>query len=211
MSTNSLQQSLRIINAELKEAEERREKLLKGTRDVISLCSKSIVDLHHGKQDEAKEKLRKANMMLAEFRGYTKDDLQKYLLVPEQEFVEASVLISVVEDSEIPGSLDLKVSGPAYTIGLLDCIGECKRRVYDKVRKGSLVEAQNLFNFIEEIYGLVYPFAIYDNLVGGLKRKLDVAKSLIEDVRSLITEESRRQNLMRAIEHLENRFRMTEQ
>jgi translin len=211
MSTNSLQQSLRIINAELKEAEERREKLLKGTRDVVSLCSKSIVDLHHGKQDEAKEKLRKANMMLAEFRGYTKDDLQKYLLVPEQEFVEASVLISVVEDSEIPGSLDLKVSGPAYTIGLLDCIGECKRRVYDKVRKGSLAEAQNLFNFMEEIYGLVYPFAIYDNLVGGLKRKLDVAKSLIEDVRSLITEESRRQNLMRAIEHLENRFRMTEQ
>jgi translin len=211
MSTNSLQQSLRIINEELKEAEERREKLLKGTRDVVSLCSKSIVDLHHGKQDEAKEKLRKANMMLAEFRGYTKDDLQKYLLVPEQEFVEASVLISVVEDSEIPGSLDLKVSGPAYTIGLLDCIGECKRRVYDKVRKGSLAEAQNLFNFMEEIYGLVYPFAIYDNLVGGLKRKLDVAKFLIEDVRSLITEESRRQNLMRAIEHLENRFRMTEQ
>jgi translin len=210
MSTNSLQQSLRIINEELKEAEERREKLLKGTRDVVSLCSKSIVDLHHGKQDEAKEKLRKANMMLAEFRGYTKDDLQKYLLVPEQEFVEASVLISVVEDSEIPGSLDLKVSGPAYTIGLLDCIGECKRRVYDKVRKGSLAEAQNLFNFMEEIYGLVYPFAIYDNLVGGLKRKLDVAKFLIEDVRSLITEESRRQNLMGAIEHLENRFRMTE-
>ena len=210
MSINSLQQSLRIINAELKEAEERREKLLKGTRDVISLCSKSIVDLHHGKQDEAKEKLRKANVMLAEFRGYTKDDLQKYLLVPEQEFVEASVLTSVVEDSEIPGSLDLKVSGPAYTIGLLDCIGECKRRVYDKVRKGSLAEAQNLFSFMEEIYGLVYPFAIYDNLVGGLKRKLDVAKFLIEDVRSLITEESRRQNLMRAIEHLENRFRMTE-
>lgn len=210
MSTNSLQQSLRIINAELKEAEERREKLLKGTRDVISLCSKSIVDLHHGKQDEAKEKLRKANVMLAEFRGYTKDDLQKYLLVPEQEFVEASVLTSVVEDSEIPGSLDLKVSGPAYTMGLLDCIGECKRRVYDKVRKGSLAEAQNLFSFMEEIYGLVYPFAIYDNLVGGLKRKLDVAKFLIEDVRSLITEESRRQNLMRAIEHLENRFRMTE-
>ena len=210
MSTNSLQQSLRIINAELKEAEERREKLLKGTRDVVSLCSKSIVDLHHGKQDEAKEKLHKASVMLAEFRGYTKDDLQKYLLVPEQEFVEASVLISVVEDSEIPGSLDLKVSGPAYTMGLLDCIGECKRRVYDKVRKGSLVEAQDLFNFMEEIYGLVYPFAIYDNLVGGLKRKLDVAKFLIEDVRSLITEESRRQNLMGAIEHLENRFRTTE-
>jgi translin len=46
---------------------------------------------------------------------------------------------------------------------------------------------------MEKIYGLVYPLSIYDNLVGGLKRKLDVAKMLIEDVRSLVTEESRRE------------------
>jgi translin len=64
MSTNSLQESLHKINAELKEAEERREKLLKGTRDIVSLCSKSIVDLHYEKQDEAKEKLHKARLML---------------------------------------------------------------------------------------------------------------------------------------------------
>jgi translin len=210
MSTNSLQESLHKINAELKEAEERREKLLKGTRDIVSLCSKSIVDLHYGKQYEAKEKIHKARLMLAEFRGYTKDDLQKYLLVPEQEFVEASVLISIVENSEIPSALDLNVSGSAYTMGLLDCVGECKRRVYDKVRKGSFAEAKDLFAFMEEIYGLVYPFAIYDNLVGGLKRKLDVAKMLIEDVRSLVTEESRRQDLMGAIERLENRFGVPE-
>ena len=60
---------------------------------------------------------------------------------------------------------------------------------------------------MEKIYGLLYPLSIYDNLVGGLKRKLDVAKMLIEDVRSLVTEESRRQSLMAAVERLENRFR----
>ncbi|HYZ59784.1 MAG TPA: hypothetical protein VE544_09010, partial [Nitrososphaeraceae archaeon] len=60
MSINSLQESLHKINGELKGTEERREKLLKGTRDVISLCSKSIVDLHYGKKDAAKEKLNKA-------------------------------------------------------------------------------------------------------------------------------------------------------
>lgn len=207
MSINSLQESLNKINGELKGTEERREKLLKGTRDVISLCSKSIVDLHYGKKDAAKEKLHKACEMLTEFHGYTKDELQKYLLVPEQEFVEASVLRSLIEDSDIPSADDLKVSGPAYVMGLLDCVGECKRRVYDQIRKGNFIEAQNLFSFMEKIYGLVYPFSIYDNLVGGLKRKLDVAKMLIEDVRSLVTEESRRQSLMAAVERLENRFR----
>lgn len=207
MSINSLQESLHIINGELRGTEERREKLLKGTRDVISLCSKSIVDLHYGKKDAAKEKLHKAGEMLTEFHGYTKDDLQKYLLVPEQEFVEASVLRSLIEDSDIPSADDLKVSGPAYVMGLLDCVGECKRRVYDQIRKEKFIEAQNLFSFMEKIYGLVYPLSIYDNLVGGLKRKLDVAKMLIEDVRSLVTEESRRQSLMAAVERLENRFR----
>ena len=45
-------------------------------------------------------------------------------------------------------------------------------------------DAQKNFKFMEHLYGLVYPLAIYDNLVGGLKRKLDVAKILIEDVQS---------------------------
>lgn len=206
MSMNRLQESLRSINEELKETEERREKLLKGTRDIVSLCSKSIVDLHYGRKNEAKEKLTYARIMLVEFRSFSKEDLQKYLLVPEQEFVEASILMSIIENSEVPGMHDLEVSGPAYTLGTLDGIGEIKRMVYDKVRKGMIQDAKNLFNLMEQLYSLVYPFAIYDNLVSGLKRKLDVAKMLIEDIRVLLTEEYRREILLRAIEQLGKRI-----
>ncbi|HJU85599.1 MAG TPA: RNA-binding protein [Nitrososphaeraceae archaeon] len=205
-SVNKLQESLRAINEELKRTEERREKLLKETREIVSLCSKSIVDMHYQRKKEAKEKLTEANTMLVELRNYTTGDLQKYLSVPEQEFVEASTLMSIVENSEVPGLPDLKVSGSAYTMGLLDCVGEIKRMIYDRVRAGSPEGAHDLFNFMEQIYSSVYPFAIYDNLVGGLKRKLDVAKMLIEDVRVLLTEESRRGNLIRAIEQLEERI-----
>ena len=206
ISVNKLQESLGTINEELKRIEERREKLLKGTRDIVSLCSKSIVDMHYGKKKEAEQKLTDANAMLVEFRSYATGDLQKYLSVPEQEFVEASILMSIIENSEFPGLPDLKVSGPAYIMGLLDCIGEIKRMVYDRVRAASSEDAHDLFNFMQQLYGLVYPFAIYDNLVGGLKRKLDVAKMLIEDVRVLLTEESRRENMIRAIERLEEQI-----
>jgi translin len=203
---NNLEESLLSISNELKGIEERREKLLKGTRDIISLCSKSIVDQHYGKRNEAREKLTKASTMLAEFRDYAKDDLKRYMLVPEQEFVEASVLMSIIDNSEIPGVLDLKVSGPSYTLGLLDSIGETKRMIYDRIRQGKSNDARELFKIMEHLYSLIYPFAIYDNLVGGLRRKLDVAKMLIEDIRALITEESRRGNLIRAIEQLEARL-----
>jgi translin len=67
-------------------------------------------------------------------------------------------------------------------------------------------DARNLFGTMEEIYGLIYPFAIYDNLVNGIKRKLDVNKMLIEDVRALITEESRRESMVGAIKQLETRL-----
>jgi translin len=206
MSINKLQDSLRTINEELRGTEERRERLLKGTRDIVSICSKSIVDLHYGRKEEAKEKLTDANTMLVEFRNYSRKDLQKYLLLPEQEFVEASLLISIVENSEIPGVGDLGVTGPAYTLGALDCIGEIKRIIYDRIRRGMPEDAQKHFNFMEHLYSLVYPLAIYDNLVGGLKRKLDIAKILIDDVRVLLTEESRRENMIRAIEQLEKRI-----
>jgi translin len=99
MSVNKLQESLRTINDELRGTEERRERLLKATRDIVSICSKSIVDLHYGRKDEAKSKLTEANTMLVEFRYYSRNDLQKYLLLPEQEYVEATLLMSIVENS----------------------------------------------------------------------------------------------------------------
>lgn len=206
MSMDQLQESLRTIGDKLKDTEERRERLLKGTRDVISLCSKSIVDQHFGKEKEAVEKITNAGIMLDEFRNYAGDDLERYLLTPEQEFVEASILLSVTRKLEIPSLHDLKVSGPAYIMGLLDSLGEIKRMVYDRIRRGMTDDARNLFSTMEEVYGLIYPFAIYDNLVNGVKRKLDVNKMLIEDVRALITEESRRESMVRAIKQLEIRL-----
>jgi translin len=203
MSLSNVRASLDEINNELKNIEERREKLLKGTRDVISLCSKCIVDIHYNNKNEGQQKILKAREMLDEFRIYAKVDLHKYIAVAEQEFVEAFSLMSIVENSILPGIEDVKVSGSSYAMGLLDCVGELKRMVYDRIRSGRAHEAAKLFAIMEEIYSLIYPFAIYDNVIAGLRRKLDVAKILIEDIRAVITEESRRENMIKAIEHLE--------
>ena len=54
--------------------------------------------------------------------------------------------------------------------------------IYDSVKFGNVDEATKLFKTMQDIYGAIYPFAIYDNIVPGLRRKLDVAKILIEDI-----------------------------
>ena len=94
---------------------------------------------------------------------------------------------------------DLDVTGPSYLTGLLDCVGEIKRLVYDRMRSGNEKDAEKLFATMEEIYNAIYPFAVYDNVVASLRKKLDVARMLIEDVRAVVTEESRRNALMDAV------------
>lgn len=200
-----MQDSLEVINAELKDMQERREKLIKGTRDVVMLCSKSIVALHHSQIDDAKAKMEEAKMMLEEFRKHANEDLYRYIAVAEQELVEVYALRAVMEDRKIPSMKDLDVTGPSYLTGLLDCIGEIKRLVYDRMRSGNEKDAEKLFATMEEIYNAIYPFAVYDNIVSGLRKKLDVARMLIEDIRAVVTEESRRKAFIDAIDRLEKR------
>jgi translin len=206
MLLDNMQSSLDEINCDLRNVEERREKLIKGTRDVISLCSKSIVALHHDEMEKAEMNMYQAKIMLDDFRQYSKTDLYKYVSVAEQEIVEAYGLKSVIQNSAIPSMKELNVSGPSYITGLLDCIGEIKRMVYDRMRIGRGEDAAKLFSLMQDIYSSVYPFAVYDHLISGMRRKLDVAKMLIEDVRAVVTEETRRDMLIKAIDSFERKL-----
>ena len=198
-----MQHSLEAINGELKDVQERREKLIKGTRDIVMLCSKSIVALHRRQNDDAKSKMEEAKSMLEEFRKYAREDLYRYIAVAEQELVEAYALRAVIENTAIPSMRELEVTGPSYLTGLLDCVGEIKRLVYDRMRTGNEKDAEKLFATMEEIYNAIYPFAVYDNIASGLRKKLDVARMLIEDIRAVVTEESRRKALINALDRIE--------
>jgi translin len=204
-SSSGIQGSLEQIDNNLKDVQDRREKLIKGTRDVVMLCSKSIVAMHHSQLEDAKSKMDQAKSMLEEFRNYAGNDLYRYIAVAEQELVEAYALKSVMDDKPMPSMRELDVTGESYLTGLLDCVGEIKRLVYDRMRLGEGKDAEKLFATMEEIYNAIYPFAVYDNIVSGLRKKLDVARKLIEDIRATVTEESRRKALIEAVDAFEKR------
>ncbi len=206
MSFTNVHGSLDEINRELRSIEERREILIKNTRDMVMLCSKSIIALHNNEMDNACNQISQAKIMLNKFKEYAKTDLQKYIAVAEQEFVEAYVLKSIVEESSLPTKNELNVLGSSYLTGLLDCIGEIKRMVYDRMRAGKAEDATKLFAIMQDLYSVVYPFAVYDNLIPGLRRKLDVSKMLIEDIRAVVTEEMRRGTIIKAINNLQKEF-----
>jgi len=104
--------------------------------------------------------------------------------------------LAIVQKKEIPSAKSLGVSDESYILGLLDCIGELKRQVYDDIRVGKSREAARIFEIMENLYLYLYPFASYDKLVKETRRKLDVNRVLVEGVRAALTEEVRRANLI---------------
>jgi len=191
-SLNDISKSLHNVNAS-------REYLIKNTRDVVILCSHSIIATHKGDIRLAKQKIKKAELLLDKNQKKAKDNFKKYLLTPEQELVEAHSFLAVVENKEIPSLKSLKVSKESYVLGLLDCIGELKRLMLDNIRKNKLEEANRIFNVMENLYLTLYPFAIFDKIVKEARRKLDVNRSLVEESRAIITEEIRRNHFIRAL------------
>ena len=199
MALKNVKSSLQGISKSLKASNASREFLIKNTRDVVILCSHSIIAAHNGDLRLARQKIKKAEAVLKVNQKKAKNNFKKYLITPEQEFVEAHSFLAIVENKEIPSLKSLKVSDEAYVLGLLDCIGELKRFVLDNIRNGQLKKADRIFNVMENLYQTLYPFAMYDKIVKEARRKLDVNRILVEETRAVITEEIRRNHFVKAL------------
>ena len=68
------------------------------------------------------------------------------------------------------------------------------------MRTGNIDEAVRFFEIMEGLYLQLYTFSLYDKVVKEARRKIDVNRILVDDVRSAITEEKRRTELIKALE-----------
>mgnify|MGYP001291366257 FL=1 len=203
MTLKNVKLSLNKITKSLGEVQDSREFLLKNTREIIILCSRSIIAVHKGDLKEGKKKLKQAEKLLKKYRKKATGQLRRYLITPEQEFVEAACLIAIIGKKEIPSDKKLAVMPESYVLGLLDCIGELKRNVFDKIRIGQIDDATRVFEIMEELYLQLYTFSMYDKVVKEARRKIDVNRILVDDVRSVITEEKRRMELIKILKKIE--------
>jgi len=196
---DSTKRSLEKISKSLESSLEERESLIKNTRQIVILCSEAIIECHKKDTAAAAKKIQAAKKMLEQYRKKTDSDLYKYLLMPEQEFVEAVSLLSILQGRPVPAVESLKVRDESYVLGLIDCIGELRRNVYDKIRIGRADEAKKIFDIMDELYLQLYPLAYFDKVVKEVRKKLDVARILVEETRIAITEEIRRSELIKSM------------
>jgi translin len=206
MTLKNVKPSLDKIAKSLLEVQDAREFLIKNTREIIILCSKSIISVHTGDMKSAKSNLKQAEALLKKYNKKATSDLRRYMIMPEQEFVEAASLIAIVEKKEIPSEKTLDVMPESYVLGLMDCVGELKRMIFDKIRIGNIDDASRIFEIMENLYLYLYPFSMYDKVLKEARRKIDVDRILVDDVRGAITEEKRRSELIKALSKVQNKI-----
>jgi len=90
MTLKNVKPSLNKITKSLAATQDSREFLLKNTREIIILCSKSIIAVHKGDLTTAKNNLKQADTLLKNIKKSHRS-IKRYLITPEQNLLKQHV------------------------------------------------------------------------------------------------------------------------
>ncbi|MEM3403594.1 MAG: hypothetical protein QXJ17_03465 [Nitrososphaeria archaeon] len=176
---NEIEQELLLKELELLDSQ--REYIYKEGRSILVLFPKIFAMLHQGQVNNAKENLIILRKRLEELLSKTDFRWRKYLLPAQIEYVEAIVYLSIIEEFRIPSYKEVGFEIEPYLLGLLDCVGELRRSVYDKINEKNFEKASFFYKSMKEIFDNLSSFSYFDNAVPSLRRKVDLARRLIEE------------------------------
>jgi translin len=194
------------IRESFNQQNEKRDKALAQSRELTRHASRAIRAIHRDDQALAKEHLAQANQLaealrtgLADepdlyFSGYTQDALK--------EFVEAHLTVATILNQDWPTPEDLQVAYATYLNGMSEVIGELRRRIMDLMRAGHSPEVERLLEVMDDIYALLVTMDYPDALTYGLRRRTDIARSIIERTQADVTISYRQQLLEKRIAEL---------
>ncbi len=194
------------IREVLDEKDQVRENALKITRETVRLSAEAIRAIHRGELENAKNMIKdvkkKLEDLATELRGHPDIYFGGYVYSAYQEYVEAAVLLSILEGSKIPSPEDLNVPYVPYLLGLGDVVGELRRQILDAIRKDQLDQGEFFLGIIEEIYEALSTLGYPNAIVPGLRHKCDVARNILEKTRGDLTNAIHRNRLLKGIQSL---------
>jgi len=191
----------------------RRDQTLALSRSLTRSCAHSIRAIHRHEWDEAEALLAQARndasamvkplsaMPTVYNAGYTQDALK--------ELVEAHVVYAVVKGQPLPTPEEMFVTGSTYLRGLSEAATEMRRFVLDQMRRGHVLEAEPLLDFMEEVYSHLVAVDFPDAVTDGLRRYTDILRGVLERTRGDLTLAIRQDQMRTTLESLEARMDAT--
>lgn len=202
------------IQQDFEAKDKAREIGLSLSREVVRTCGTAIRHIHRGD-------IGKAAMLLEDARGALEDiDLQLadhpdiyysgFVEHAQQEFVECAVVHQLLtkenNNDTLPSPQELGVTYAAYLNGLGDVVGELRRHILDLIRQDMPQDGDQFLDIMDDMYSTLMMFDYPDVITRGLRRKSDVARSLIERTRGDLTNAIRQQKLEQTMKKFESRF-----
>lgn len=198
------------IREDFERVNEARDRAYQRSRQLTSLCSKTIRAIH-------REEWHVANSLLGETRqaasalvagvsdhpnlyhaGYTQDAMKEY--------VEVFVTYALVRDQALPTPEELSVEYNTWLNGLAEAAIEMRRRILDLIRHRQNQEAERLLDVMSTIYGTLVTFDFNDSITGGLRRRTDTVRAVLERTRGDVTTNFRQSELEAALQALEGKL-----
>ncbi len=204
----NFEKNLEAIRNEIEADDAVREKALPLSRNAVRKCSQSIKESHRGDFKVAKSNLSDAYDMIIEAKKELENSeyvtKSRILDTAFQEFAEAMYVLSLLEKGTLEIGEGFDIPSRPHLTGLSDTIGELRRATLDALRRDDLDKAEGFLFFMEKIEEGLLTFDFPNALIPDLRRKCDVARSIIERTRADVTTAVRQNNLiceMRNLEH----------
>jgi predicted translin family RNA/ssDNA-binding protein len=183
---------LALVKTKTLEYAIKRREVIKGAGDAQHLAKRAIFALQRGDSKEAQAKLADAEKL---YRELNKKYRSTPLLFSEgsytaglEEYVEARLFYSFVQNTKMGKIKELPVSDEIYIAGMCDVPGELYRFAIRAATVRDFATVQRCATTSDEIIGILVEF----NLTSYLRTKFDQAKQAHQKLEQVIYEVSLR-------------------
>jgi translin len=199
----NLERVVSKIEEELDEKDQIREVALKSSRAVVRLSGNVLKSLHREEEfddqlDDLKDEASRLSSLLADHPDLASAG---YVESAFQEYSEVGIMLSILEKDDVPSPEDLGTESVPYLLALGDTVGELRRFCLDELKRGNVMRANYFLDRMEDIHTALMRFDYPDAIV-AIRRKQDVARSLLEKTRGEVAVAASARNLQDKIDEL---------
>ena len=168
-----------------------REKALAASRTVVRMSANSIRAIHRGEFAKAAAMLVEARQVhddaVAALKGHADIYHAGFLHDAQKEYAEARATLALLSGGALPAPEDMGVEYPAYLNGIAEAVGEMRRMVLDRLRRGEYDGCEELLDAMDDIYSVLVTIDFPDAMTGGLRRTTDQTRGILEKTRGDLT------------------------
>lgn len=192
------------VRTELGDVHAAREAGLAACRRTIRLAGSAIRAVHRHQRDKAADLTNQCDQALREAQKALADHPAVahagFLFDAEKEFVEAVLTHALVDGQPLAGDDQLRVTLAAWLSGLAEAASELRRYLLDLLRDGRLGDAEVMLATMDDVYDLLVGVDFPDAVTGGLRRRTDALRAVLERTRSDLTTTTLQHRLQVALE-----------